>query len=64
MVIITVTCNSSGGQPVSMQNLREVHKLSSKYGIKVIFDSARFAENAYSLKLEKKVMKINQSKKL
>lgn len=50
MVIVTLTCNSSGGQPVSMQNLKDVYSLSQKYGIKVFFDSARFAENAYFIK--------------
>ncbi|MCD4736566.1 MAG: tryptophanase, partial [Bacteroidales bacterium] len=50
MIVITVTCNTSGGQPVSMQNMKDVHAMSQKYGTKVIFDSARFAENAYFIK--------------
>jgi tryptophanase len=50
-IIITVTNNTAGGQPVSMKNIREAAELSHKYGVKVILDSARFAENAYFIKL-------------
>ncbi|GAA4140356.1 tryptophanase [Sphingobacterium kyonggiense] len=45
--LITVTCNSSGGQPVSMENIKAVKELSDRYGIPLYFDAARFAENAY-----------------
>lgn len=51
LIVVTLTCNSSGGQPVSMQNLRDVRAMADKYGVRIIFDSARFAENAYFIKL-------------
>lgn len=50
-IVVTLTCNTAGGQPVSMQNIKDVHALAKKYGIKVLFDSARFAENAYFIKI-------------
>lgn len=49
-VVLTVTNNTAGGQPVSMQNIREVSALCKKYGVRLLMDSARFAENAYFIK--------------
>ena len=49
-IVVTLTCNTSGGQPVSMENLKAVYEMAKKYGTLVIFDSARFAENAYFIK--------------
>ena len=53
-IIVTITNNTAGGQPVSMENLREVRKIADKYGKRVIYDSARFAENAYFIKTREK----------
>ncbi len=50
-VLLTVTNNSGGGQPVSMENIRETSKLCKKYGVPLLIDAARFAENAYFIKL-------------
>lgn len=50
-IIVTITNNTAGGQPVSMENLRGVRRIADKYGKRVVFDSARFAENAYFIKM-------------
>ena len=50
LCMITITNNTSGGQPVSMKNIRDVKKILSAYNIPLYFDAARFAENAYFIK--------------
>jgi tryptophanase len=49
-IIVTITNNTSGGQPVSMANLRGIRSLADKFGVKFFLDSARFAENAWFIK--------------
>ena len=49
-VCVAVTVNLSGGQPVSMKNLRETYELCNKHGIKVFMDATRCVENAYYIK--------------
>ena len=49
-VLITATCNSGGGQPVSLKNIKETAAVCRKYDVPLFIDAARFAENAYFIK--------------
>jgi len=51
VMMLTITNNSGGGQPVSMKNIKDVKEVVSRYGIPLFFDACRFAENAYFIKI-------------
>lgn len=50
LVMLTITNNSGGGQPVSMENIKQTRNLVNRYGIPLFFDACRFAENCFFIK--------------
>ncbi|PRR71559.1 tryptophanase [Clostridium thermopalmarium] len=64
LVVMTITNNSAGGQPVSVQNMREVSAICKKYNIPLNIDAARFSENAYFVKQREEEFKNSSIKEI
>lgn len=64
LVMLTVTNNSGGGQPVSMENIRQVSAVCRKHKIPLYFDACRFAENSYFIKLREQGYESKTSKQI
>ena len=64
LVMLTVTNNSGGGQPVSMENVRQVSTVCKKHNIPLYFDACRFAENSYFIKVREKGYKSKSPKQI
>ncbi len=56
LVLVTITANTAAGQPVSLKCLRDVRAICDEFGIPLFFDAARFAENAYFIKIRERGM--------
>ena len=54
LIMVTITNNSGGGQPVSMENIKNIHSVAKKYNIPFYIDACRFAENAYFIQQREK----------
>ena len=64
LVMLTITNNSGGGQPVSMENARAVSAVCRRHAIPLYFDACRFAENAYFIKLREKSWETRSPKEI
>ncbi len=64
IIMLTITNNSGGGQPVSMENIQNIRKIADKYDIPFFFDACRFAENAYFIKIREEKYKNSSIKEI
>ncbi|MEP6644194.1 MAG: tryptophanase, partial [Acidobacteriaceae bacterium] len=64
LVLLTVTNNSGGGQPVSMENVRQVSAICHRHSIPLYFDACRFAENSYFIKQREKGYESKSAKEI